>query len=169
MPKLPKELQKKQKQKLDQLKKKTSGGQGTSARAMRRKLQQQGIEGMEEINALEVIIRCPDKALVIKNPNVIQLKQQGMTIHQVIGEPIEKELNELKFETTEEKLEEASGTQTQSIENEFVTNEENKPFSENDIILVATQAGVSQDEAKRALQETEGDLAKAILNLKLKK
>jgi nascent polypeptide-associated complex subunit alpha len=39
-------------------------------------------------------------------------------------------------------------------------------ISEEDILLVAQQAGVSLEEARKALEEAEGDLAKAILMLK---
>ena len=39
---------------------------------------------------------------------------------------------------------------------------------EEDVRLVADQTGKSVEEAKRALEETEGDLAKAILLLQTK-
>jgi len=38
--------------------------------------------------------------------------------------------------------------------------------SEEDVQLVASQAGVSLEEARRALKESGGDLARAILMLK---
>jgi len=39
-------------------------------------------------------------------------------------------------------------------------------FSEEDVALVAEQAGVSLEEARRALEESGGDIAAAILRLK---
>jgi nascent polypeptide-associated complex subunit alpha len=39
-------------------------------------------------------------------------------------------------------------------------------ISEEDIKTVAEQAGVSEEEAKKALEEHDGDLAEAILSLK---
>jgi len=36
---------------------------------------------------------------------------------------------------------------------------------DDDVDLVATQTGVSQDEARKALEETGGDLAEAIMRL----
>ena len=39
-------------------------------------------------------------------------------------------------------------------------------FTEEDVRLVAEQAGVSEDEARRALEETGGDIAAAILKLR---
>ncbi|MHA1341889.1 MAG: nascent polypeptide-associated complex protein [Promethearchaeota archaeon] len=171
MAKLPKELQKKKKQKLSQIKKKPyAAGQSGVSRAMRRKLQQQGIEGMEEINAEEVIIKCSDKVLIIKNPNVIQLKQQGMTIHQVIGEPIEKDLSELSTEISTETEEEIEkGTELEQIGSKEDIKEELQKILEEDVIIVATQAGVSNEVAREALKEADGDLARAILNLKTRK
>ncbi|HZY94205.1 MAG TPA: nascent polypeptide-associated complex protein [Candidatus Bathyarchaeia archaeon] len=41
--------------------------------------------------------------------------------------------------------------------------------SEDDVKLVSTQAGVSADEARKALQQSSGDLAQAIIILKQKK
>lgn len=38
-------------------------------------------------------------------------------------------------------------------------------FSEDDVKTVASQASVSEDEAKAALEAADGDLAQAILNL----
>ncbi|RLE50960.1 MAG: hypothetical protein DRJ21_01085, partial [Candidatus Methanomethylicota archaeon] len=43
--------------------------------------------------------------------------------------------------------------------------EEKIEIPEEDIQLVAAQAGVSLEEARKALIEAEGDLAKAILSL----
>jgi len=39
-------------------------------------------------------------------------------------------------------------------------------FSDEDIKLVAEQAGVSEEEARKALEESNADIAKAILDLK---
>ncbi len=40
-------------------------------------------------------------------------------------------------------------------------------FSEDDVKTVMEQAGVSEDKAREALMKTKGDLAEAILNLKV--
>ena len=42
---------------------------------------------------------------------------------------------------------------------------ETPEISEEDVALVAEQAGVSLEEARRALEETGGDIAAAILRL----
>ncbi len=44
--------------------------------------------------------------------------------------------------------------------------EEESSISDEDIKTVSEQAEVSKDEAKKALEETDGDLAEAIINLK---
>ena len=44
--------------------------------------------------------------------------------------------------------------------------EEMDSISEEDIKTVVDQAGVSEEEAKKALEESDGDLAEAILSLK---
>ncbi len=41
-------------------------------------------------------------------------------------------------------------------------------ISDEDVALVASQTGVSEDEAEDALLESEGDIAKAIMRLKSK-
>jgi nascent polypeptide-associated complex subunit alpha len=43
-----------------------------------------------------------------------------------------------------------------------------KKYSEEDILLVAQQTGVTKEVAEEALKESEGDLARAILNLSSK-
>lgn len=84
----------------------------------------------------EVIFKMEDKELVIENPDVSILKIQGQKIFQVTGEPSERRLREME-----------------------------KSFPEEDIQLVAQQSGASVEEAKAALIECNGDLAKAILLL----
>ncbi|MBD3354193.1 MAG: Nascent polypeptide-associated complex protein [Candidatus Lokiarchaeota archaeon] len=160
--KLPKALQKKKKSKMAKVKgrsrKQTSRG---SSRAMRRQLAKQGIEDMDQIDATEVIIKCVDKEIVISDPQVIQLKQQGMTVHQIIGETSERELGtyEEELQSEEELEDEESVEETEELK-EGIT------VQEQDIMLVASQAGVSKEVAKAALEDADGDLARAILNLK---
>ena len=40
----------------------------------------------EQIDASEVIIKCPDKDLIIKNPQVSKVKAMGQETFQIIGE-----------------------------------------------------------------------------------
>lgn len=91
----------------------------------------------------EVIIRLKDKELVFKKPEVSTISVQGQYIYQIMGKPEERPI-EIKEE----------------IELEI---------SDEDIQLVAVQAGVSEEEARSALKETGGDIAQAIILLNMRK
>ncbi|HIP85309.1 MAG TPA: Nascent polypeptide-associated complex protein [Pyrodictium sp.] len=101
----------------------------------------------EEVKAVRVIVEREDGGqLVFEEPdNVILFKMPGnATILQVMGKP---KLVEAKAGKEEEKPE----------------------FTEEDVKLVAEQAGVSLEEARRALEETGGDIAAAIILLEERK
>lgn len=107
-------------------------------RQMRKAMQQMGIKPIE-INATEVIIKCPDKEIIISSPQVTRLEVAKQTVFQIVGSIQEKEI---------------------------VQKGKEKEISQADIQLVAQQAGVTEEEAKKALIEAEGNLAKAILLIK---
>ena len=157
--KLPKEMQKKQNNKPKRptpVKKKP--GQQYGSRAMRRKMQQQGID-MDQIEATRVIIEGPNKTIVINQPEVIQMEQMGQSIFQIIGESEEFSPGEVNINQNFEIIEEES--------NESIDNEEARPkITEDDIMLVAAQANVGKDEAEAVLRDCDGDIAKAIVQLK---
>jgi len=110
-------------------------------RMQARMLSNLGLDLKELGAAEEAVLRFHDKEIVVKNPNVVAMRVEGETIYQIIGGEVEER-------EPGEEIEEAY-----------------KP-SREDILLVASQAGVSEEDAERALIETEGDLAKAILLLK---
>lgn len=95
--------------------------------------------GVKEVPAVQVVIKCTDREIVINSPQVVEMKVAGQRVYQVSG-------------VVEERALEA----------------EKKPVEipEADVMLVAQQAGVTPEEARKALIETEGDLARAILMLK---
>jgi nascent polypeptide-associated complex subunit alpha len=96
------------------------------------------MDGVDDVT--EVVIRTPSKEIVIEQPEVAMLNMQGQKIYQVVGGTV-----------TERKPERTTSS---------------KPaVSEEDVRLVADQTGKSVEEAKNALIECEGDLAKAILLL----
>jgi len=114
---------------------------GISPRELRKMMQAVkkaglSIEQLEGVNS--VIIKFKDKELVVKNPQVTSMKMGDQTIFQVMGE----------------------------IEERPLAVEEELAISDEDVQLVASQAGVSLEEARRALKATKGDLARAILYLK---
>jgi nascent polypeptide-associated complex subunit alpha len=106
-----------------------------------RMMRQMGMKLDEIGDVTEVILRLPDKELVIENPSVSVIDMQGQRIYQIIGgKPIERFLK---------------------------SKEEVAPkIKEEDVLLVAQQANVTPDQARSALQETNGDLAQSIILLK---
>lgn len=98
-------------------------------------LERMGLEMNEIPDVKEVIIRTSSKDMVIKDASVSEIIAKGMRVFQVMGSDVEE------------------------VERE-------KPkFTEEDILLVAQQAGVSKGRAQVALEESGGDLAQAILKL----
>ena len=103
---------------------------------MKGMMSQHGIK-QEEIDASEVIIKCPDRNLVINQPSVIKMIMQGQEMFQITGD----------------------------VEEQTAEKQQYVPSSE-DIETVAKKAGVSEKKAKEALINADGDLAKAIIGLK---
>ena len=134
---------------------KTREGQQFGSRQMRRKMAQQGID-MEPIDATRVIIEGVEKSLIIEQPEVIRMKQAGQEIFQVIGQAEEVSPESISIESDET-------VSDLEYDEETITKPTN---TENDIMLVATQANVDKSEAESILKECNGDIAKAILFLK---
>ena len=113
-------------------------------REAKRMMQRMGMS-MDTVEDVEqVIIKTSTKDIVIEQPEVAIMQMQGQKIFQVAGGTV-----------TERAPEHAAATAGAS-----------KPVvSEEDVRLVADQTGKSMSEAKKALEECEGDLAKAILLL----
>ncbi len=98
-------------------------------------MQRMGLS-MEGISDVEeVIIRSSRKEIIVENPEVTVLDLHGQKIFQVTGQVVEKKI-EKKIEIPDE-----------------------------DVKLVADQTSRSMEDARQALEETDGDLAKAILLL----
>ncbi|MFP4112563.1 MAG: nascent polypeptide-associated complex protein [Candidatus Woesearchaeota archaeon] len=92
----------------------------------------------QEIDATEVIILTKDKEIRFENPSVSAVNMMGQKTYQIVGEPTERPLD-------------------------------SKPeVSDDDVETVMEQANVSRDEAIKAIEESEGDLAEAIMNLQNK-
>ena len=105
-----------------------------------------GVDFEQVEGVSEVLIRLPDKELVLTNPQVVTMKAQGENVYQVVGEPIERALTAAV----------APGGETRTSP---------EAFTEEDVQLVANQAKVTEEEARRALREAQGNLAKAIIAL----
>lgn len=88
----------------------------------------------DDIEATEVIIRTGNSEIVFSNPSVAKVKMMGQESFQISGEYEERELDS------------------------------SPEISEDDIKTVMEQANCSEEEAKKAIEENEGDLAAAIMS-----
>lgn len=111
------------------------GGRDTA-----RMMAKMGVKMDELPDVTQVIIRTPNKDIVIDAPSVTMVTVQGQAMYQITGG-------------------EVSESQPQP------TSTSNAPL-EADVQLVAQQTGKSVDESRKALTEAGGDLARAILLLK---
>jgi nascent polypeptide-associated complex subunit alpha len=113
-----------------------------NSREQRRMMQRMGMN-MDSVPDVErVIIKTSSKDIIIDQPEVAILEMQGQKIFQVIGGKI-----------AEKAPERAAPSASKTV------------VSEADVQLVADQTGKSVEEARKALEECDGDLAKAILLL----
>ncbi len=119
------------------------GGGGLDPRKMEQMMNQMGID-MDELDAEEVIIRTAEHDLVFDSPDVTKMDARGQETYQVIGSPEERERG-------------AAGTDDESASG--------GGFDESDVELVATRTGASEDEARSALEDNDGDLAAAVAQL----
>lgn len=108
-------------------------------REAKRMMQRMGMSMNNVQDVTQVIIKTSGKDIVIEQPEVAILNMQGQKIFQVAGG------------TITEKTPEGAASKL--------------AVAEEDVQLVADQTGKSVEEARKALEECEGDLAKAILLL----
>lgn len=112
-------------------------------REQRRMMQRMGMNMDAVPDVQQVIIRTSGKDIVIDEPQVTILNVQGQKMYQIIGGEVS--------EQAPSQHQPAKAAQAM--------------FSEEDVRLVADQTGKSLEKAKEALEECQGDLAKAILLL----
>jgi nascent polypeptide-associated complex subunit alpha len=114
-----------------------------SPRKMKGMLKGMGIDINELEGVKEVIIRLPDKEIVIQHPSVAIMDAHGVRSYQISGEAVERE---------------SQGPQQEP------------PLSipDSDVELVASQTGAEPEAARAALLEAKGDLAAAIIKLGMK-
>jgi len=110
-----------------------------SPREARRMMQRMGLSMDAVPDVEQVVIKTASKEIIIENPEVAVVDVQGQKMFQVAGGKVTEK----------------------AIERKLVIPEE-------DVRLVADQTGKSLEEARKALEECEGDLAKAILLLQSK-
>lgn len=93
--------------------------------------------GISQVNlpVKRVIFEMEDSNLVIEDPSVTKISMQGQVSYQVVGD----------------EHEESAGPE--------------EKFSEEDVKMVMEKTSKSEDEVKEALEECDGDIAEAIMNL----
>ena len=107
---------------------------GMNPRQMKQAMKRLGMQ-QEEIDAVEVIIKCRDRNIILSNPSVTKMNMMGQENFQVAGE-----YREESIDTTPE-------------------------VSDDDIQTVMQQAKVSREEAQEAIEQANYDLADAIMKL----
>ncbi|WP_254522752.1 nascent polypeptide-associated complex protein [Natrinema caseinilyticum] len=122
------------------------GGGGLNPRKMEQMMEQMGID-VEDIDAEEVIIRTAEYDLVFNNAEVTKMDARGQETYQVIGSPEEVEAG-------------SAGESAGSDESDA-----GPSIPDDDVELVAMRADVSEDEARAALEDNDGDLAAAVESL----
>lgn len=110
---------------------------GMNPAMMKQAMKRMGIKP-KDIDATEVIIRCADRDIVIQNPSVTEINMGGQKTWQLMG---------------------------QDIERARVLEDAVPEITDEDIKTVVDQTGISEEKARKALEETEGDIAEAIMKL----
>ena len=112
-------------------------GRGMDPKQLERMMKQLGIK-TEEVKAKRAVFELENGSrIVIESPSITSMTMQGKKTFTVMGN-----------EKQEQRGQEQQGIQ------------------EEDIEMVMQQAGASREEAKKALEENQGDIAKAIMELK---
>ena len=107
-----------------------------------RMMQKMGMKVDEIPNVSQVIIKTDSKDIVIADPSVTLVTMQGQAMYQIAGGQV-------------------SETAPQATTSTLRT----PAIHEEDVQLVAQQTGKPIEEARKALLEAGGDLAKAIIIL----
>jgi nascent polypeptide-associated complex subunit alpha len=124
------------------------GGRGINPKQLQKQMRSMGIDVQDIEDVKQVIIRTATKEIVFNDAQVTVMDARGMKSYQVVGTPEERPIQQA-----------AIGAQSQEAPQGPVE------IPDADIMLVAQQAKVSRDVAKKALEEAKGDLAEAIMKL----
>src|SRR3989344_4874199 len=110
---------------------------GMDPRAVKQAMRKLGMQ-QEDIEASEVIIKTPSKEIVILNPQVAKVKMMGQETWQISGDVQERAAHSVPVQK----------------------------FTHDDVQMVMQQAHVDEKKAKSALEESNGDIAEAIMSFK---
>ncbi len=110
---------------------------GMNPKKMQKMMQKMGIKS-SDITAEYVIIKTATEELIFDSPQVSKVNMMGQETYQIVGSPTVRPVEEEKDIT----------------------------ISAEDVEAVRSQTGATIDEAKEALKRSEGDLARAIIDIK---
>jgi nascent polypeptide-associated complex subunit alpha len=126
------------------------GGGGLDPRKMQQMMKQMGID-VDELDAEEVVITKSDgEQLVFDDPDITVMDARGQETYQVVGEPESREAGSGRASAVE------SGESGDSGASEI---------PDADVEIVAQRASATEDDAREALEATDGDLAAAVERL----
>lgn len=123
------------------------GGGGMDPRKMKQMMEQMGID-VDELDVDEVVIRTGDEELVFDDADVTKMDARGQETYQVLGSPESRERSDGA---------DGSGDAADAAAEDGIP--------DADVEIVSQRAGVSEDEARDALEAVDGDLAAAIDSL----
>jgi len=137
------------------------GGRGMNPRMMQQMMKQLGIT-VDELDEVErVIIETKTKDLVFTKPSVSCMKAQGQATWQVVGEHQELPKGQAGKAGP-------AGTAVSAAPASKATAPPEAPkplFTDEDVRMVMQGAGVDRGKATKALEECEGEVAAAIIQL----
>ena len=130
------------------------GGGGLDPRKMKQMMKQMGID-VDELDAEEVVITKSDgEQLVFDDPDITVMDARGQETYQVVGEPESREGGAS-----------AGGTSAVEAGDEDDESGESAGIPDQDVEIVAQRTGSTEDDAREALEATDGDLAAAVERL----
>ena len=130
---------------------------GLNPKKMQAMMQQMGMS-QDEIDAVRVVIECEDRKIIIDEPSVVKINMQGQENFQISGDVSE-------VSNGEGDISGAVAPEGVPSEGRAVEEEEEEDKSEEDVAVIVERTGVSEEEAKKALEEAEGDLTEALMAL----
>lgn len=127
------------------------GGGGLDPRKMEQMMKQMGID-VEELDATEVVITTGDgDELVFTDADVTRMDAQGQQTYQIVGEPERRGADAGNAGDADDAGDDAAI--------------EDADIPADDVEIVAMRTGASEEDARAALEETDGDLAAAVERL----
>ena len=132
-----------------------TGNDPMDSRKMQQMMKQMGID-MQELDAEEVVIRTPDEELVFTDADVQRMDAQGQQTYTIVGEP---ESHSRGGDEAAESAEAEAEVDADDV------GDSDDGIPQEDVDLVAQRAGVSEDDAREALADNDGDLAAAVADL----